>query len=126
MMKPVQMLLCAGVGVLAGCAAPPSAPGSSEVAQSRGPQCFRVNEVYSYTQGADGFVQLQTASGPFQMHLDPGCPDMSWIMQIGIRPMDSSWLCEGKADELITPNPYANNRCFIGQIQPLGPGQTPA
>jgi hypothetical protein len=123
MMKP--LLLAVSIAALAGCAAPPSAPGT-ELAQSRAPQCFRVNEVYGYTQADDGYVQLQTASGPFRMHLDPGCPDFSWIMQIGIRPMDSSWLCEGAADELITPNPFTNNRCFIGEIQSMAPGQAPA
>jgi hypothetical protein len=125
MMKPSSLLLSISIVGLAGCAGAPTAPGT-EMAQSRGPQCFRVNEVYSYTQAADGFVDLQTTSGPFRMHLDPGCPDFSWIMEIGIRPMDSSWLCERKADELITPNPYTNNRCFIGGIERLTPDQVPA
>jgi hypothetical protein len=40
--------------------------------------------------------------------------------------MDSSWLCEGAADELITPNPFTNNRCFIGEIESMAPGQAPA
>ena len=119
MMKP--LLACAAIFAAAGCAGPPGGP-APQFAQSRGPQCFRVNEVYGYSPGPDGFVDLQTAQGPFRVRLGPGCPDFSWLMQIGLRPMESSWLCERKWDVLITGDPIPANTCVISHIQSLAPG----
>ena len=119
MMKPV--LACVAIFAAASCAGPPGAP-APQFAQSRGPECFRVNEVYGYSPGPDGLVDLQTAQGPFRVRLGPGCPDFSWFMQIGLRPMESSWLCERKWDVLITGSPVPGNACVISHIQSLAPG----
>lgn len=123
MFKP--LLACAGALTVGACAMPPGAP-APQFAQSSGPQCFRANEVFGYTQGPDGVVDVQTANGPFQLRLGAGCPDFSWIMQIGVRPVESSWLCEGHPDELITAFQTPFSRCAISDIQPLGPGAIPA
>jgi hypothetical protein len=119
MMK--RLLACAAIFAAAGCAGPPGAP-ASQFAQSRGPECFRVNEVYGYSSGPDGLVDLQTAQGPFRVKLGPGCPDFSFFMEIGLRPMESSWLCERKWDMLITGDPIATNTCTISHIQSLASG----
>lgn len=119
-MKLVQMLACAGVVMVASCAAPETVPTRS-FAQSSGHACFRANEVYGYAPGPDGLVDVQTAEGPFRLRLAPGCPAFSMIMEIGIRPMQSSWLCEGKTDELITGSPVATNLCTVSEIERLGP-----
>lgn len=119
MMK--RLLAAALIFAASACAGPPGAP-APQLAQSRGPECFRVNEVYGYSQGPDGFVDLQTAQGPFRVRLGPGCPDFSWFMQIGLRPMESSWLCERKWDVLITGSPVPGNACVISHIQSLAPG----
>jgi hypothetical protein len=119
MMK--RLLACAAIFAAAGCAGPPDAP-ASQFAQSRGPECFRVNEVYGYSSGPDGLVDLQTAQGPFRVKLGPGCPDFSFFMEIGLRPMESSWLCERKWDMLITGDPIATNTCTISHIQSLASG----
>lgn len=118
MIKPMQFLACATLATISGCAAPPGGY-YPELAQSRGPACFRVNEVHGFTQGPNGIVDLQTAQGPFRMRLSRGCPDFSYIMQIGIRPRESSWLCEGKFDELITGSPVPGNVCTVSEIQSL-------
>jgi hypothetical protein len=121
MFKPLQLLACATIfGITSGCAAPSGAP-LPQFAQSHGPQCFRANQVYGYTPAANGDVDLATAQGPFRVHLGSDCPDFSWIMQIGVRPVESSWLCEGKADELITAFQTQFSRCAISGIQALGP-----
>jgi hypothetical protein len=130
MKKPIRSIACAGALGIAGCAAPPGAwaPHYAPLRYSamRGPQCFRANEVFGYTPQPDGFVIVHTAEGPFRMRLGPGCPDFSWIMQIGVRPMESSWLCEGHADELITAFETPSSRCAISDIQALAPGAVPA
>ena len=119
MMKPV--LACVAIFAAASCAGQPGAP-APQFAQSRGAECFRVNEVYGYSPGPDGLVDLQTAQGPFRVRLGPGCPDFSWFMQIGLRPMESSWLCERKWDVLITGSPVPGTACVISHIQSLAPG----
>jgi hypothetical protein len=106
---------------LAGCAVPQGTP-DPRYAQSRAPECFRVNEVFSYTDAGDGAVDLKTAQGPFRMQLGPGCPDFSFIMEIGIRPMESSWLCQGRSDVLITGDPIPQNSCEVRAIERLEPG----
>lgn len=121
MIKRMTLFACIGLAGLTGCAAPEGA-GVASAGQSRGRECFRANEVTGYTPGPDGYVELATAEGPFRMRLGPGCPDFGWIMQVGVRPMESSWLCEGKADELITTTPVRANLCTVSEIESLGPG----
>jgi hypothetical protein len=122
MTKSARLIAFASIILATACAAPPPGP-FSQFADARGRQCFRVNQVYDYSQGPDSFVNVQTVQGPFRMRVRGiGCPDFSWIMQIGIRPMDSSWLCEGKNDSLIAPNPAGNARCLVSDIQFLTPG----
>ena len=122
MFKPVHLLACATIFAFAsGCAGPPGAP-LPHFAQAQGPQCFRDNQVYGFRPAADGAVDVMTRQGPFRLHLGPGCPDFSWIMQIGVRTVDSSWLCEGKPDQLITAYQTPYSRCPILNVQALGPG----
>jgi hypothetical protein len=120
MIKPAHFLALASFTALAASAVlPPSM--SPAVAQS-GPQCFRANELYGYSPGPGGFVNIRTSGNRwFQMRLTGGCPDFGWIMQIGIRPMESSWLCEGHAQELIAPHPGGLDRCYVSEIRPIIP-----
>ena len=118
MIKPAHFLALASFTALAASAVlPPSM--SPAVAQS-GPQCFRANELYGYSPGPGGFVNIRTSGNRwFQIHLTGDCPNFSWIMQIGIRPMESSWLCRGRSQELITPYPGGLARCYVSGIQPM-------
>jgi len=118
MTRSVRLLAFASFTLLATCVAPPTGP-FAQFADARGRQCFRAGDVYGYSQAADGFVDLQTGQGPFRLRMTPGCPDFSVIMRIGVRPMDSSWLCEGKDEVLITGNATANMRCPITDIRAL-------
>lgn len=123
MIKPVPMLACAAVFAITACAAPP--PGPVPEFAMNGRQCFRANQVYGFTPGPNGYVDLATGQGPFRVHLGPGCPDFSWIMQVGVRPVESSWLCEGKPDQLITAFDTPFSRCSISEIQALAPAPAP-
>jgi hypothetical protein len=126
MIKLVSLLASVTFLGMTACAGPP-APPFPQFAQSQPPGCFRVNEVYAWSPGPDGLVQLQTMQGPFQIRLGPNCPDFSWIMQIGIRPMESSWLCEGHSDALITATPVSGPLadCSVGDIRRLAPPPLP-
>jgi hypothetical protein len=115
MTRSVRLLAFASFTILGTCVLPSAGP-LSQFADARGRQCFRANEVYGYSRAEDGFVDVRTGQGPFRLRLNPGCPDFSVIMQIGVRPMDSSWLCEGKDEVLIAPNRTGNNRCPISDI----------
>ncbi|HEY6048642.1 MAG TPA: DUF6491 family protein [Sphingomicrobium sp.] len=118
MPKLAKSLAIAGCAAVAGCAAPP--PPYAAIAQSSARQCFRADQVYGYQQGPYGTVDVQTASGPFRLHMGPGCPDFSWIMQIGVRPVESSWLCAGHPDQIITAYETQFSRCWVSEIEPLG------
>jgi hypothetical protein len=117
MIRPAHLLALASFMAVATSAVPPSS--APAFAQS-GPQCFRANELYGYKAGAGGIVNIQsTGHRWFQVRLSRGCPDFGWISQIGIRPMDSSWLCEGQAQELIAPNPAGLDRCYVSDIRSM-------
>jgi hypothetical protein len=106
---------------LAGCTASPSAPpGPLQFAETSAPECFRANEIYGYSRGPDGLLNIQTVGGrSFAMRLSPGCPDPSWIMQIGLRPWNSQWLCQGSFDKLSAPSPYGTGLCMVSNIEEL-------
>jgi hypothetical protein len=120
-MRALSVLASGCALVATGCAVAPGAP-PPYYAQSSGPACFRADQVYAYQQGPDGFVDLQTAQGPFRMRMAPNCPNFSWIMQIGVRPVSDSWICAGRPDQIITAFQTPFSRCGVSQIEPLGPG----
>lgn len=125
MLKPVQLLVLVSFGAVAASAAPPLAS-RAQFVRASGPQCFRASGVSRFMPGPPGFVVVRTEGNRwFQMHLSPGCPDFRLIMQIGVRPNDSDWLCEGKADELGGLPPDASGRCFVSDIRELPPGGVP-
>jgi hypothetical protein len=116
MMKSVPALATISLIMTSACSFQPAAVPSQF---ARAPQCFHANEVLGYTAGPDGSVQLQTAQGPFQIRLGPNCPDFSWMMQIGVRPVDDSWLCEGHSQQIITAYQSQFSRCRITDIESL-------
>jgi hypothetical protein len=61
----------------------------------------------------------------FQLHLSPGCPDFRLIMEIGMRPNESGWLCEGSSDELDGLPHDDRGQCFVSDIHELPPGAVP-
>jgi hypothetical protein len=124
MFKPAHFLLLASFSAVAASAqAPTGVPFFSSVS---GRQCFRVATLAGYTPGPPGMVAIRADRGRwFQMHLSRGCPDFSLIMQIGLRPTESTWLCEGDAAEL-AGLPLDRNVCFVGDIRRLAPGEAPA
>jgi hypothetical protein len=123
MIKPIPLLACASIVTIPACAVQPGAPPAYF---SHAPQCFRANEVFGYTSAPDGSVQLQTAQGPFEIRLDRSCPDFSWVMQVGIRPADSPWLCEGEPQQIITAYESQFSRCQITDIESLARSALPA
>jgi len=118
MIRAMHGLALATTAVTAACGLP-QPDGRAQIALATGPQCFRANQLYAYRTGPDGLVSIRTVNDRwFSMRLSGGCPDFAWIMKIGIRPMESSWLCEGMADELIAPHPGQENRCYVSDIHP--------
>ena len=125
MFKPVHLLVLVSLGTIAASAAT-TASTKSHFIRASGPQCFRANSVSRFTPGPIGYVMVRTDGNRwFQMRLSPGCPDFRLIMQIGVRPHDSQWLCEGKADELGGLSPETSGRCFVSEIRELPPGAMP-
>jgi hypothetical protein len=121
MSKPLPFLAFVAFGMLSACAGHGPDAGT-QFAMSSGPQCFRVNEFRGFRTGPDGLVSIQTSGSRwFQMRLHRGCPDIGWIAQIGLRPRDSLWLCEGDADELIAPFPGATENCYVSDVRRIGP-----
>ena len=119
MFKPVHLLVFASFTAVGASASPP-AGGSVRLASASGPQCFRASDVSEYRPGPAGIVQVRAEGNRwFEFRLSAGCPNFSWLMKIGIRPRESSWLCEGKSDELVADE--SDGRCIISDIRELAP-----
>lgn len=125
MFKPVHLLVFVGFTALAAGATAPAST-SAQYVRATGPQCFRASNVARFVPGPPGFVTVLTEGNRwFQLHLSPGCPDFRLIMKIGIRPTESRWLCEGKAEELGGLPPGDNGPCFVTDIRQLPMGALP-
>jgi hypothetical protein len=120
MFKPVHLLVFVSFAAVGASASPPVG-GSARVHLASGPQCFRASSVSDYRAGSAGVVQVRADGNRwFEFRLSAGCPNFSWLMKIGIRPRESLWLCEGKADELFADD--SDGRCFISDIRELASG----
>ena len=125
MFKPVCLLVFASFTALAAAATTPTSSSAQDLGAS-GPQCFRANNVSRFLRGPSGFLFVRTQGNRwFQLHLSPGCPDFRLIMEIGLRPSDSQWLCEGKAEELGGLPPSENGQCSVTDIRQLPVGAVP-
>ena len=119
MFKPVYLLVVVGVAAIAASAAaqlrhePPYSFAS-------GPQCFRVTDILTYTAGSGGTLNVMVGGQRwFRLQLSGDCGDLGELPKIGLRPMESSWLCEGKTDELIVGHHDGSQRCFVNKIERL-------
>lgn len=122
MFKPAHLLVLVTFASIGASAAAPTYT-DAQFIRTSGPQCFRASSVSRFAPGPMGYVMVRADGNRwFQMHLSPGCPDFRLIMEIGIRPNDSSWLCEGKGDELGGLPPDRAGRCFVNEIRQLPPG----
>lgn len=116
MVKPVPLLAFSVAAVAASAIAPVGKP----LLLASGGQCFRASDVSDFRPGVTGVVQVRTEGNRwFELHLSPGCPDIRLLKEIGLRPRESSWLCEGQGDELVADT---ENRCFVSDIRELPAG----
>ena len=121
MIKPIGLLVFASFAAAAG--AYESLPVAAGARFASGPQCFRANDVSNYTAAAARTINVRVGGDRwFQMRLSGDCPGFGEMLQVGLRPMDSSWLCEGKSDELIVGSHDGTQRCFVSDIRRLPPG----
>ena len=120
MFKPVRLLVFVSFAAVGASASPPT--GSFvRLHLASGPQCFRASGVSEYRAGSAGVVQVRAEGNRwFEFRLSAGCPNFNWLMKIGIRPRESSWLCEGQSDELVADE--SEGRCFISDVRELPPG----
>ena len=125
MFKPVHPLVFVSFTVVAA-AATLAASTNAQYYRASGPQCFRPSNVSRFVPGPPGFVNVRTEGNRwFQLHLSPGCPDFRLIMQIGLRPSSSQWMCEGKTEELGGLPPGNGGQCFVTDIRELPMGAVP-
>lgn len=119
MFKPLHLLVFVSFAAVGAAASPPT-DSSVRLHLASGPHCFRASEVSEYRAGSAGVVQVRAEGNRwFEFRLSAGCPNFSWLMKIGIRPKESSWLCEGKPDELVGDE--SEGRCLISDIRELAP-----
>ena len=106
--------------LLAPACAAPSPMGSSASAA----QCFWASQVsgFSSTGRHRALVRIGTRER-WELTLAPGCPDIDWAMQIGIRARGGSRICSGRNAELLVPNASGSGmqRCLVRDIRPLPP-----
>jgi hypothetical protein len=125
MFKPVHPLAFVSLTAFALGATVPGST-AAQYFPANGPQCFRASSVSRFMPGPAGFVMVRTEGNRwFQLQLSPGCPDFRLIMQIGIRPNDSLWMCEGKAQKLGGMPLENSGQCVVTDIRPLPAGAAP-
>ena len=103
--------------------APPSSVGSSGSTA----QCFWSSQVSGFSSaGPDrALVRIGTRER-WELALSPGCPDIDWAMQIGIRARGGSRICSGRNAELLVPNASGSGmqRCLVRDVRKLPPEET--
>lgn len=87
-------------------------------------ECFWSSQVSGFSSaGPDrALVRIGTRER-WELTLSPGCPDIDWAMQIGIRARGGSRICSGRNAELLVPNASGSGmqRCLVRDIRKLPP-----
>lgn len=87
-------------------------------------ECFWASQVSGFSStGRDrALVRIGTRER-WELTLAPGCPDIDWAMQIGIRARGGSRICSGRNAELLVPNASGSGmqRCLVRDIRQLPP-----
>lgn len=121
------------LGSLATTACVPERPGP---VQQAGQECFWGTQVTGFSDaGPDRAILNIGQRESWELTLAPGCPDVNWALNIGIRARGGDRICPGRPADLFVPNASGTGmrRCLVQNVRKLSPdeaaavrGRTPA
>lgn len=94
-----------------------------------GRQCFWASQVTGFSDaGPDRAIVNIGVRESWEMELSPGCPDVNWALDLGIRSRGSERICSGRDAELLVPEASQRGarRCIVRNIRLLTPDEARA
>ena len=115
--------------LLLGCTPQDSGPSAATAAGAADRQCFRAQDVNSFTPIDRDTVDVRvSASRIYRLELLTDCRDINWSQRIAIRSRGSSWICTGAdlGTELIVPDAIGIDRCLVRDVRRLSDAEIEA
>ena len=122
-MRQIYLLLPA----LFAAACAPERPATADSLSSR--ECFWGSQVTGFSDaGPDRAILNIGQRESWELTLAPGCPDVNWALNIGIRARGGDRICPGRPADLFVPNASGNGlrRCLVQSVRKLSPGEAAA
>ena len=89
-------------------------------AQQGGRQCFRPQDVNSFSPEGDDVVYLRVgANRYYRAEILGTCPDIDFAQSVAIRSRGTNWVCQGLDAEFFVPGPLGTDRCPITSLRRL-------
>jgi hypothetical protein len=99
-------------------------------------ECFWGSQVTGFGDaGPDRAILNIGQRESWELTLAPGCPDVNWALNIGVRSRGGDRICPGRPADLFVPNASGSGfrRCLVQNVRKLSPeeaaaarGRTPA
>lgn len=92
-------------------------------------QCFWGSQVTGFSDaGPDRAILNIGQRESWELTLGPGCPDVNWALNIGIRSRGGDRICLGRPAELFVPNASGSGmrRCLVQHVRKLSPEEAAA
>jgi hypothetical protein len=99
-------------------------------------ECFWGSQVTGFSDvGPDRAILNIGQRESWELTLAPGCPDVNWALNIGVRSRGGERICPGRPADLFVPNASGSGfrRCLVQNVRKLSPeeaaaarGRTPA
>lgn len=125
----LSTLAAAASILVVGCTPQENLSGASASAGGSGRQCFRAQDVNSFTPVDRDTVDVRVAANRiYRLELATDCQDINWSQRIAIRSRGSSWVCTGRAldAELIVPGAIGIDRCLVTDVRRLSDAEIEA
>lgn len=111
-------------------------PSAVAVPEQADRECFWGSQVTGFGDaGPDRAILNIGQRESWELTLAPGCPDVNWALNIGIRSRGGERICPGRPADLFVPNASGSGfrRCLVQNVRKLSPeeaaaarGRTPA
>lgn len=109
----------------ASCTVPPGASTARDARQ----ECFWASGVTGFNDAGPNRALVNIGrQATWELTLSPGCPDVDWAMNIGIRSRGTQRICSGVDAELLVPNASERGfqRCLVRDVRKLSPQEAAA
>lgn len=94
-----------------------------------GRECFWGSQVTGFSDaGPDRAILNIGQRESWELTVAPGCPDVNWALDIGVRSRGGERICPGRPADLFVPNASGSGfrRCLVRNVRKLSPGEAAA